>query len=138
MQENLLSDSYSYINNLFGYYIKDDYARSVFEFIKNKFLSSEVANVTSLEYRSFDYLLSYIFPLIGSEADYFVEQRKIMDEKLFAAHNEYFADIFIKHDLVSAEKHYEEYTNVVNEIYNSSTKLTHGIIRQYLNYKKGI
>ena len=133
-QDGMLSESYSYINNLLGYKFIDEFAKNVFEFIRNKFTNSEVTHAVS-DYHNFVYMLSYMAPLLGSEAEYFEEQKRMMDAELYRAHNDYFSDIYIRKDLISAEKKFTEYASVINGIHINAFKHINGMIRKYIKLK---
>lgn len=130
----LLTEKYSYIDNVCGYEIKDSFAREVFEFINNS-LMKEIEDI--IKFQQFNYMLNYLKPVLGERIEPFCVSNEEYKKQLAEINKTYFEIIYKDNNLDKAKKEMPSYINKLRNIDDSVRKVNDLMLREFILYKKG-
>lgn len=129
-RKSLITEDYSYIKNIYGYKVIDSFGQEVFHFIKNHILTSDLKN--TYKYQNFNYLLSYMRPIIGERAEKFLCVNKEFEERLATINKEYFSIIYKEHNIEKAKAELNGYIEKIKCIDDEITQYNTSLIKEFV------
>lgn len=133
-RRGLISEDYSYINNIYGYKVMDSFGEEVFRFIKSYIFTSDLKNAN--KYQNFNYLLSYISPIIGEGAKKFICVNKEFEERLAAINKDYFSVIYKEHNIDKAKAKLNGYIEKIKRIDEEIIQYNTLLIKEFVMMNK--
>ena len=133
-QENLLGSHYSYIDNQTDYLLKDKQAAELFRFIRKKLNYSILFSLIG-GYQNFTYTLDYLYPIMRTKIEKYIDIRNEINQKLLNLHQQYFTFLYIQNSIETADRLCDEYLSEVMHIHRQCNKYTNGLLKQYVSFK---
>lgn len=133
--ENLLAEDYCYIDNLYGYHFIDTKVANIVTFIKDAFNDELLMRVTS-DYHNFQYMLSYMSPILKEEIDDILNSKKYIDAQLFKAHRDFFKYIYVANDIAKAKEKLNDYKQTIIKIQLEAKTNISKLLKKYMRFQK--